>query len=301
MSLEEARQRFASYLRVERGIARNTLESYCRDVSAFIAFLLGKGVREACRVRRRHVLDYLSGLSRRAISPRSASRHLTSLRVFCRFLAGEGVLRSDPTQHIQTPRLAQRLPSVLSQEEVGRMLAAIPVVAPLGIRDLALLECLYATGLRVSELANLRLEDLSFPAGETVGLVRCLGKGDKERLVPLGSIASAALKRYLDEARPRLTARTSSPVLFVNARGRPISRAGVWKMVKGYARIAGIRRKVSPHTLRHSFATHLLEGGADLRSVQEMLGHASVSTTQIYTHVDREYLREVHRTFHPRG
>ena len=225
------------------------------------------------------------------------ARNLTAVRVFHRFLQTEGITGGDPTEHLKPPRLGRKLPTVLNVFEVERLMAEPNTETALGIRDRAMLEVLYGAGLRVSELTDLVRSNLLFE----LEVVRVVGKGSRERVVPIGSEAEAWTSRYLDEARAQLASLKSGDTVFLNWRGGRLSRMGVWKLLKRHARQAGIEKDVSPHTLRHSFATHLLEGGADLRAVQEMLGHADISTTQIYTHVDREYLREVHRTFHPRA
>lgn len=231
------------------------------------------------------------------LQPTTIRRQISALRTYFKFLGGEGVVVRDPTERLDTPKGWRRLPTVLSVVEIERLLGAPDADTPLGMRDRALLEVAYATGARVSELVALRLSDLLFEER----VARLFGKGSKERLVPVGRRALGAAALYAREIRPGLDRGRSRGVLFVNARGGPLTRVGAWGIIKAAARRAGITKRVTPHTLRHSFATHLLEGGADLRAVQEMLGHADLATTQLYTHVDREYLRSVHRSFHPRA
>lgn len=286
--------RFIHYLRVERGLADNTIQAYSRDLSRLAEFLLGRGLAVSDASRddlSAHVIE-LGG----RLSPRSVSRNISSLKMFYRFLAGEGLIPRNPARLLDTPRLARRLPGVLSRSDVETLLAQPDPSAPVGQRDLAMLEILYATGLRVSELVRLRVQGLN----QEGGFVRTFGKGAKERLVPVGNKALTAVRTYVAGGRPRLLKGRQSDFLFVSARGGPLTRQGFWKLIKQYGRRAGIATPLTPHTLRHSFASHLLEGGADLRSVQVMLGHADISTTQIYTHVTRDKLRKVHEECHPR-
>jgi integrase/recombinase XerD len=232
------------------------------------------------------------------VSPRSLARNLSCLRGFHRYLVGSGRLDGDPTADVEGPRFERRLPDVLAVHEIEKLLGAVDTSTHLGVRDRAMLETAYAAGLRVSEIIGLTLSSLFFQEG----FIRCMGKGARERVVPVGSSAIDWTNRYRAEVRPELVGRGApTDVLFLNARGRPLSRMGFWKILQKHVARAGFSRRIKPHTLRHSFATHMLEGGADLRAVQEMLGHADISTTQIYTSVDREYLKEIHRSFHPRG
>jgi len=288
---------FLHYLSVERGLAANTLEAYSRDLNRFLGFLEGDGVSSPREADQSQVAKYLMTLRDLGLQPSSIARNFSCLKVFYRFLMQEGLCQVNPMEWLNSPKLGRKLPVVLTQEEVGRLLAGPDESLPYGVRDRALLEFLYATGVRVSELVGLKLSHLFLE----VDLVRVWGKGSKERLVPIGRKAEEALWEYLQDARPLLARGSSGDYLFLNRRGGHLSRMGVWKILRGYVRKVGIGKRVSPHTLRHSFATHLLEGGADLRAVQEMLGHADISTTQIYTHLDTHYLLEVHRTFHPRG
>lgn len=272
----------------------NTVQAYSRDLARFMLFLEKRGISPP-QVTQEDMLAYMSGLQG-GISIRSAARNLSALKLFFRFLVSTGRIEASPARLLGTPKIPQRLPGVLSREEVERLLAQPQPVTPLGLRDRAMLELLYATGLRVSELVTLKVQNINLEAG----FVRTLGKGSKERMVPMGAKAMEALRGYLADGRPALLKRRISAYLFLNLRTKPITRQGFWKIIREYGRKAGIPQKIKPHLLRHSFATHLLECGADLRSVQIMLGHADISTTQIYTHVTRERLREVHEKFHPR-
>lgn len=287
---------FLNYVQVERGLAANTLAAYRRDLEKFAAFCQQRKLALG-RVDRGAVVDFLGWLYRNGLDSRSVARTLVTLRNFFRFLRQENVVRHNPTEHIESPRLWKRLPKFLTLEEVEGLLATPDDTTPLGVRDRAMLEVLYATGLRVSELVNLKVSDVQLEAG----VLRCLGKGNKERVVPLGRKATAAVETYLREARPRLTRRRSSHHLFVSRRGTGMTRQNFWRLLRAWGRSAGVRTRLSPHVLRHSFATHLLERGADLRSVQLLLGHADISTTQIYTHVAQERLKQVYRSHHPRA
>lgn len=288
---------FLHYLTVERGLSANTLDAYRRDVGRYLRFLRQRRVEDPVAARPEDVAGLMHLLHDLGLEASSVSRNLASIRAFHRFLVAEGWGESDPTEHLDAPKQGRNLPEVLNPPEVQRLLESPNLEKPLGLRDRAMLEFLYATGVRVSELTGARLSCLLFEAG----LVRVFGKGSKERLVPVGEQAIAYTGRYLDQVRPKLVRAGAEDVVFLNAHGRPLSRMGVWKILHGYVLASGITKRVSPHTLRHSFATHLLERGADLRAVQEMLGHADIVTTQIYTHVDREYLKDVHRRYHPRG
>lgn len=287
---------FLNHLNVERGLSPNTLAAYRCDLEKFIVFLGRKGVGGFEKVKREEVIDFLMEEKDRGLAPGSLSRLLVSIRMLFRFLTSEGYLRRDVTEVIESPRLWQTLPGVLSIDEVESLLRQPDSGNKYGCRNRAILELLYASGLRASELVELKVSDVNLVSG----FVRSRGKGSKERIVPVGRVAVAAIKSYLEESRP-LFRKSEQPFLFLSQRGKPISRQWLWRIVKKYIRRAGIKKKVSPHTLRHSFATHVLSRGADLRVVQEMLGHSNISTTQIYTHVDRERLREVHRKFHPRA
>ena len=289
--------RYLSFLTVEKGLSSNTRESYSRDLQDFMTYLADQGLPGLEDIQATAILGYLIHLRQRGLTPTSRARHLVTLRGFFRFLYQENLLPHDPAALIELPKSGRHLPDVLSGDEIQTLLAAPPVDRPAGLRDAAMLELLYAAGLRVSELIGLKVLDLNFDAG----FVRVFGKGGKERVVPIGRPALRVLTRYLDQARPLLLKGEASAFLFVARRGQPLSRQGFWKLLKKYALQAGIRHPVSPHTLRHSFASHLLEGGADLRVVQMMLGHADIATTQIYTHVSMDRLQRIHQQYHPRS
>ncbi len=287
---------FVHYIRVERGLARNTVEAYRRDLEKFARYCQARQLALA-RIDRKHILDFLSQLYKQQLDSRSVARQLASLRNFYRFLLQEGVIPRDPTLHVESPRTWKRLPGYLSLEEVERLLDCPNTRTPAGLRDKAMLELLYATGLRVSELINVQVNDIQFE----LGFLRCLGKGGKERVIPIGKLALAAVERYLRAGRPKLVRQRTVSQLFLSRRGRGLTRQGFWKLLRAYGRQAGIRSRLTPHRLRHSFATHLLERGADLRSVQMLLGHADISTTQVYTHVAQERLKQIYRAHHPRA
>jgi integrase/recombinase XerD len=287
-------KRFLNYIAVEKGLSRNTLESYGRDLRKYFLFMERKAHDT---IGQQDVLEFLSGLSAAGNSMPSAARCLSAVRGFHRFLLTEGLSDSDPTVNIETPHGWSRLPKTLSSSDVDSLLGQPDLSTPLGIRDKAMLEVIYATGLRVSELVGLRLQDINLERG----FVIVVGKGSKERAVPLGELAAGRLQEYIDRSRPLLLKGQETDALFVSSRRRQVTRQMFWQRIKHYVRKAGITRNVSPHTLRHSFATHLLDNGADLRAVQAMLGHSDISTTQIYTHVSRERLKRIHEKHHPRG
>ena len=286
---------FINHLRVEKGLADNTIESYSRDLIRFLHFLKSRNV-SPLHVAQDHIMDYMSTLEG-ALSVRSAARNLSAIKIFFRFLVSDGKIEGNPSRLLESPKLPQRLPGVLTQNEVEMLLSQPDVSNPRGQRDKAMLELLYATGLRVSELVGLEVSNINLEAG----YVRTVGKGSKERMVPMGEKALNALRDYLSDGRVGLLRKRRSPKLFLNSRGQSLTRQGFWKIIKQYGVLAGINKKITPHLLRHSFASHLLEGGADLRAVQVMLGHADISTTQIYTHVTRERLKEIHEKYHPRS
>lgn len=288
--------RYLSELRIEGGVARNTLESYRQDLAKFESFLKSWRIANPGRVTRRTVSAFIGELTRRKLSPASIARCVSALRGFFRFLCKERFVPDNPVTDATTPRPWLRLPKTLSADEIDRLLRAAAGKKPEHLRDAAMLELLYATGLRVSELVGLDQARLNLD----VGYVLVSGKGNKQRVVPMGDPARRKLERYLDEARPTLLKGRTSPYLFVTRRGGRLTRQGFWKLLRARARQAGIAKVISPHMLRHSFATHLLDHGADLRSVQAMLGHADISTTQIYTHVERARLKQVHRELFPR-
>jgi integrase/recombinase XerD len=288
---------FRDYLALEAGNSANTVEAYLRDLRRLAQFAASKGVRSPADLTRATLRDFVFLLKDLGLSPATIRRHVSALRTYFGFMVGEGRLQEDPSDRLESPQRWRTLPETLTVREVEAILGAPSLDEPLAWRDRALLELAYGAGLRVSELCGLELHGLLLEEG----LVRVFGKGGKERLVPIGRATIGAVSVYLSVLRPTLDrGRTKSRVL-LNARGEPLSRVGAWGVVKRCTSRAGIQKRVTPHTLRHSFATHLLEGGADLRAVQEMLGHADLSTTQIYTHVDREYLRTVHKRFHPRA
>jgi integrase/recombinase XerD len=289
--------RFADYIALEQGLSPRTVEAYERDLQRFAEFAELRSITAPIGITAKLLREYVYHLKDLGLSPSSIRRNVSAVRTYFRFLTGDGLVVSDPSERLETPQKWRTLPEVLTVEEVQRLIAAPQLEEPMVFRDRALLELAYGAGLRVSEWITLGVRDLLLEDG----LVRVFGKGNKERLVPIGRSAIGAVAVYLRELRPRLEKGEGKGVLFLNARGRPLTRMGAWKILRGHVERAGLTRHVSPHTLRHSFATHLLEGGADLRAVQEMLGHVDIATTQIYTHVDREYLRQVHRSFHPRG
>jgi integrase/recombinase XerD len=288
---------FLDYLSLEHGAAALTGEAYERDVTRFATYAVAKGLGGPVDATPRQLRDFVYHLKDLGLAPTSIRRSTSALRTYYRYLLAEGVVTRDPSDRLESPRAWRTLPDVLSVEEIATIIQRTSLDKPLAFRDRTLFELAYGAGLRVSELITLEVAHVLW----TDGLVRVFGKGGKERLVPIGRGAVGATAVYLRELRPRLDKGHGRGVLLLNARGMPLSRMGAWKIVQDGVARAGITKHVSPHTLRHSFATHLLEGGADLRAVQEMLGHADISTTQIYTHVDREYLRSVHKQYHPRG
>ena len=290
---------FMDYLTLERGLSVHTRLGYGHDLSEFLAFLARKGRAGIQETQRRDIVDFLLAGKQQGLAPASLARRLVAIKVFFRHLAQEGLLAANVADAMDSPRLWKVLPPTLSHEEVDRLLAAPDPAKPGGLRDRAILETFYATGLRVSELAGLTLETLHLDAE----YVRCVGKGDKERVVPIGRRAIAAVQAWLERGRPAYAAKSggASRAVFLSRLGRPLSRITIWRQVRAYARQAGIRKEISPHVLRHSFASHLLANGASLRVIQEMLGHADIATTQIYTHVDQGRLQAVHRQYHPRA
>jgi integrase/recombinase XerD len=288
---------FLQYLQVERGLSRNTLEAYSHDIGAYLHDLTGAAIAAPDQVRALDVASFLARLKERGLSPRSRARTLSAVRMFHKFLLIEGYGTTNPTAVIEAPKRVSKLPATLSPAEVESLLAAPVGDSPAAVRDRAMLELLYATGLRVTELVSLRTRDVNL----TAGFLLTRGKGEKERLIPLGESAAIAMTRYLAEVRAKGDPHGANPYLFLSRLGDRMTRQAFWNLIKKRALQAGIRKNISPHTLRHSFATHLLENGADLRSVQLMLGHADLSTTQIYTHVTRERMKRLHEEFHPRG
>ncbi|MGA2900590.1 MAG: site-specific tyrosine recombinase XerD [Candidatus Acidiferrales bacterium] len=295
--MEAAIRSFLSYLRVEKALSQNTIDAYRRDLEKFSAFATERGLEKAPQVKRADVVDFLASLYLRKLDARSVARHLVSLRQFFRFLLSEELIPEDPVVTVESPKFRKSLPQFLSVEEVDRLLAQPDVSSALGLRDKAMIELLYSAGLRVSELCNLAVDDLHVDAGS----LRCIGKGNKERLVPVGKRALAVLQLYIKKARPEILGEHTSKYLFIIRKGNKLDRIAFWKNLALYGRKAGLRKALTPHMLRHSFATHLLDRGADLRSVQMMLGHSDISTTQIYTHVVEERLKQVYKAHHPRA
>lgn len=296
--LTHAFEDFFHYLQIERGLSENTLKSYRRDLKQYYLYIEKVMQKQSWEdITRSDVIGFLHMLKDDGKSTATIARNTSTIRLFHQFLIREQIVSHDPSLHIETPRKDRKLPDILSPNDIDKLLT-INETTPLAIRNKAMLELLYATGLRVTELITLQVSDLHL----TMGFVRCLGKGSKERIVPLGHHAIAAIEEYLESARPKLTKnRLDDNVLFVNQHGRPLTRQGFWKVLKTVAQNAGLEKRITPHTLRHSFATHLLENGADLRAVQEMLGHSDISTTQIYTHVTRTRLKDMYQSYHPRA
>jgi integrase/recombinase XerD len=294
-SFQDVIKRFLAFLSVEKGLSRNTLVSYRRDLEK-LALFFNKEKTDWNRAEEDDLVRFIHDQSRAGLSARSLARHVSSLRTFYRYLVLDGDIKANPAAHISSPSAWMALPKFLTVKEVGELLRRPDTREPRGIRDKAMLEVLYGSGLRVSELVSLGIKDINLEDGFLISK----GKGGKERIVPLGKPASQAVGRYLVEIRPRFE-KGATGFLFLTRRGRPFTRQGIWKLLKGYAAEAGLASKITPHVLRHSFATHLLERGADLRSVQLMLGHSQITTTQIYTHVSRERLRRVYDKYHPRA
>jgi integrase/recombinase XerD len=292
-------ERFLQYIAAEKRLAANTVQSYQYDLTDFFGFVASRKIKTAERVSLTDIRDYLARCRKNGQASRSVARKISTLRVFFRFLLAENIISEDPTTLIESPRLGRTLPKSLTVKEVSRLLSftGVKTEAPLALRNSAMLHLLYATGLRVTELVTLRMAGLNFSGGH----LRVLGKGSKERLVPFGEEAKERIETYLESARPRILKGRTSNFLFVTHRGRPMTRLRFWQIIRNRVSVAGIDKRISPHTLRHSFATHLLENGADLRSVQMMLGHSDIATTQIYTHVNSGRLKNIHQRFHPRG
>jgi integrase/recombinase XerD len=294
--MENLIDQFLDYLSVERGLSGNTIESYSRDLRKYADFLKKRGIKSVNESSRKDITSFMLKLKDSGLSANSISRNLVAIKVFYKFLTRERFIKDDPAAVLDSPKLWKKLPDVLTLNEVEKILAAPDNKDPRQIRDKAALELMYATGMRVSEIINLKTEGIN----KDLGIVRCLGKGQKERIVPVGKSAMKAMDFYLQKARSRLLKNKTSPYLFVTQQGRKMSRINFWKLIKKYTKLCRINKKITPHTLRHSFATHLLERGADLRVVQELLGHANISTTQIYTHINKDRLKSIHAKFHPR-
>jgi integrase/recombinase XerD len=296
MNLEAHVRTFLNAVRVEKGLADNTIQAYRRDLEKFLAFAQQRKLSTE-HINRSDIVDFLGTLYRKGLDSRSVARHLVTIRNFFRFALIEGYVEHDPSVTIESPKFRRSLPDFLTVEEVDRLLAQPDTTSVTGLRDRAMIELMYSCGLRVSELCGLRVSDLQ----QEEGCLRCLGKGNKERLVPVGRQALAVVERYLRQSRPKLLGDRTSAHLFLGPRGNSMDRIAYWQRLRQYGRQAGLRKSLRPHMLRHSFATHLLDRGADLRSVQMMLGHADISTTQIYTHVVEERLKQVYRAHHPRA
>ncbi|MEN6584050.1 MAG: site-specific tyrosine recombinase XerD [Armatimonadota bacterium] len=290
-------QRFLDHLSVERGLSENTIASYGRDLAQFAEFLDKRQIHESRQINEDVLIAFIDHLKKSNYASTSTARKISAVRGFVNFMCAEREIDKSPLTTFETGRPPQRLPKVLDLDELSRLLDAPDIHEDLGLRDKAMFETLYATGLRVSELINLKSDDVN----TRMGFLRCIGKGDKERVVPLGEVAAEYITAYSDRVRGRLTGGDRSEYLFLTKNGQPMSRVMFWKIIQKYAAKAGIAKQITPHMLRHSFATHLIERGADLRSVQEMLGHASIATTQIYTHVSRDHLREIYKETHPRA
>jgi integrase/recombinase XerD len=294
--MNELVEAFLNYLSVERGLSRNTIISYREDMSAYIEFLKGLHIDNFSLTKKNDITDFMLFQKDKGLASNSVARRLAAIKTFYRFLVRERVLKADPSSLIDSPKLWKKIPDTLSANEVDALLSAPNIRDKQGIRDRAILETLYATGMRVSEATNLKKDNVNLD----VGFLRCIGKGSKERIIPLGKKAIASINRYIDPVRKEQLKDEESEFLFLNRFGKKLSRQSLWKLLKRYAKEARIKKSIKPHILRHSFATHLLERGADLRSVQEMLGHANISTTQIYTHVSKERLKAIHKMYHPR-
>ena len=294
--MKELIDSFLDYLSVERGLAKNTIIAYREDLNIYLDFMIKRGINTLSKISKNDIIEFMLFEKDKGVSPTSISRRLAAIRMFHRFLARERVLKDDPTTLIDSPKLWKKIPDTLSLNEVEALISQPDPRIRQGARDKAILETLYATGMRVSESTNLKVNNVNLD----IGFLRCIGKGNKERIIPLGKKAIHSINRYLEFSRPHFLKNKASEFLFVNRSGNKLSRQSIWKLIKQYAKEAKIKKLVKVHTLRHSFATHLLERGADLRSVQEMLGHSNISTTQIYTHIDKERLKTVHKMFHPR-
>jgi len=313
--MQELIEAFLNYLSVERGLAKNTISSYKEDLNFYAIFLKKRAKESLSQTNKNDIIDFMLYQKGNGLAANSIARHLAAIKMFYRFLVRERILKTDPTSLIDSPKLWKKIPDALSFKEVEELLSQPNLRQIQGIRDRAILETLYATGMRVSEAVNLKTDNVNLD----IGFLRCIGKGNKERVIPLGKKAIISIKKYLEESRPKFlnpvrntkaakeigeisngAGKKESEFLFISRLGKKISRQSFWKLIKRYAKEAGVKKPIRPHILRHSFATHLLERGADLRSVQEMLGHANIATTQIYTHINKDRLKTIHKTFHPR-
>ncbi len=291
------KDQYINFLIVEKGLAKQTIESYAADLGAYFDFLAGKSINMVSGDDTTIILNYLEYLKKKGLGENTRSRHLVTLRGFYRFLADENIIEKNPAAILDLPKTGITLPVILSVKEVERLISMADIKKKTGLRNAAMLEILYGTGLRVSELVNLKAQNVNLESC----FLRTMGKGNKERLIPFGLKAKNRVEEYIKKARAELLKGISSSYLFVARKGRPMTRQGFWKILKLYAEKSGIKKKITPHSLRHAFASHLLEGGADLRSIQLMLGHADISTTQIYTHIAKKHLKEIHKKYHPRG
>jgi integrase/recombinase XerD len=294
--MKELIEVFLNYLSVERGLSQNTIVSYRQDLNIYIDFIKSRAIDSLSKTKKNEITDFLFFQKDRGLATNSIARRLAAIRMFYRFLVRERILKSDPSSLVESPKLWKKIPDTLSVNEVEALLDQPNIRQTQGIRDKAILETLYATGMRVSEAVNLKRDNVNLE----IGFLRCIGKGNKERIIPLGKKAISSVKRFIEVSRPTLLKKKESEFLFLNRFGKRISRQSLWKIIKRYAKQARIKKPIKPHILRHSFATHLLERGADLRSVQEMLGHSNISTTQIYTHINKDRLKSIHRMYHPR-
>ena len=294
--MKELIDTFLNYLSVERGLSNNTIISYREDLNTYLDFIEKSNIDVLSKISKDNITNFMFAQKDKGIGVNSVARRLAAIRMFHRFLTRERILKSDPSTLIESPKLWKRIPETLSLNEVEVLIAQPNVRNVQGIRDKAILETLYATGMRVSEAVNLRKDNVNLD----IGFLRCIGKGSKERVIPVGKKAIVSIQRYLEVSRPKLLKNKESEFLFVSRFGKKISRQSFWKIIKKHAQAARIKKPIKPHILRHSFATHLLEHGADLRSVQEMLGHSNISTTQIYTHINKDRLKSIHKQFHPR-
>ena len=294
--MEDHIDNFIYFLEVERGVSKNTVDSYRRDLKKFSEYLKRKK-RDVSGVKREDIVNFLMYLKDLKLSATTIARNLAALKTFWKFLVAEQMVQENVAAVVETPKTWKTVPDTLNRDEVEKLLDAPPKKGWMGIRDKAILELMYATGLRVSEVKDLKKANVNLEAG----FVKCLGKGGKERIVPLGKVAEKAVSKYISSARTKLSQKTQDDHLFLSRLGKKLSRQSLWKIIQKYAALAGIKKHITPHSLRHSFATHLLEGGAELRGVQEMLGHADISTTQIYTHINKDKLRKIHKEYHPRA
>lgn len=294
--MDKLTQKYLNYLIVEKGLSNNSIESYSRDITQYIDFLEKNKIKALDKADNAVILAWLVDLKKKGLAPRSRARHLVAVRGLYVYLTQEKDIKTNPVKDINIPKTGLILPKIISKDDIKKLLN-IPTAEPLGLRNQAMMEIMYGSGLRTSELVALNIQDINFDAN----FIRVIGKGSKERIVPLGSHARQSTQNWIKQGRPLMLKEIISSYLFTARRGKPMTRQSFWKIIKKYALLANLSIEISPHALRHSFATHLIEGGADLRSVQEMLGHSDISTTQIYTHVSKEYLTKMHKKFHPRG